>query len=182
MYCIIKWCNVNEGFMTAILSLVGLLLSGIAIGVSIHTARLPFKRGLKLSCSYDFVFTKNKKSEIERNLGGMRINAVNTGFRDINIVFLGIAVKKHFFSNSFREFAKLDNNNVGAGILSPTSIATIVYDPISLALAMDELRKREQLYIFARDSEGNRYHQRIGKVYTIEKDLRSNWNPIIVSN
>ena len=41
---IIRWCNENNGFLTAILSLIGLVLSVIAIVVSIRTARLCEKR------------------------------------------------------------------------------------------------------------------------------------------
>ena len=40
MELIINWCNDNNGFITAILSAIGLLLSVIAIVVSIRTARL----------------------------------------------------------------------------------------------------------------------------------------------
>lgn len=39
---VIQWCNENNGFLTAILSVVGLMLSVIAIVISIHTARLPY--------------------------------------------------------------------------------------------------------------------------------------------
>lgn len=37
----IQWCNENNGFLTAILSITSLLLSVTAIVVSIMTARLP---------------------------------------------------------------------------------------------------------------------------------------------
>ena len=45
---IIQWCNENTGFLTAILSLIGLVLSVTAIVVSIRTARLPYKKKLML--------------------------------------------------------------------------------------------------------------------------------------
>ena len=45
---IIQWCNENNGFLTAILSLIGLVLSVTAIVVSIRTARLPYKKKLML--------------------------------------------------------------------------------------------------------------------------------------
>ena len=46
--CFIEWCNQNNGFISAILSIIGLLLSIIAIVISIHTARLPYKKKLLL--------------------------------------------------------------------------------------------------------------------------------------
>ena len=49
---IIRWCNENNGFLTAILSLIGLVLSVTAIVVSIRTARLPYKKKLMLSLTY----------------------------------------------------------------------------------------------------------------------------------
>lgn len=45
---IIQWYNENNGFLTAILSLIGLVLSVTAIVVSIRTARLPYKKKLML--------------------------------------------------------------------------------------------------------------------------------------
>ena len=41
---IIQWCNNNDGFTSAILSVIGLGLSVIAIWVSISTARLPYRK------------------------------------------------------------------------------------------------------------------------------------------
>lgn len=48
---IIRWCNENNGFLTAILSLIGLVLSVTAIVVSIRTARLPYKKKLMLAAN-----------------------------------------------------------------------------------------------------------------------------------
>lgn len=45
---IIIWCDDNYGFLAAILSSVGLLVSVIAIVVSIKTAHLPYKKILQL--------------------------------------------------------------------------------------------------------------------------------------
>ena len=36
---IIEWCNSNSGFVSAVLSVVGIVISVIAIVVSIRTAR-----------------------------------------------------------------------------------------------------------------------------------------------
>ena len=45
----IQWCDDDNGFLTAILSLIGLILSATAIVVSIRTARLPYKKRIMLS-------------------------------------------------------------------------------------------------------------------------------------
>ena len=46
---IINWCNSNNGFATILLSALTLLVSIIAIIVSIHAARLPYKKKLIVS-------------------------------------------------------------------------------------------------------------------------------------
>lgn len=46
---IINWCNLNNGFATILLSVLTLLVSIIAVIVSIHTARLPYKKKLLIS-------------------------------------------------------------------------------------------------------------------------------------
>lgn len=46
---IIEWCNNNQGFISAILSLLTLIASIIAIIISIVTSRLPFKKKLLLT-------------------------------------------------------------------------------------------------------------------------------------
>ena len=56
---IIEWCNLNNGFLTAILSMVGLLLSLTAIVVSVRTALLPFKKKIKISSFVSIAFSKN---------------------------------------------------------------------------------------------------------------------------
>lgn len=43
----VQWCNGDNGFLTAILSLIGLIFSA-AIVVSIRTARLPYKKRIIL--------------------------------------------------------------------------------------------------------------------------------------
>ncbi|MBQ3308502.1 MAG: hypothetical protein IJG77_01695 [Aeriscardovia sp.] len=44
----VQWCNDDNGFLTAILSLIGLIFSAAAIVVSIRTARLPYKKRIIL--------------------------------------------------------------------------------------------------------------------------------------
>ena len=62
MDCIIQWCNDNDGFLSAILSVIGLIISIIAIVVSIRTARLPFKKKLKMTVATEVFFGKNENT------------------------------------------------------------------------------------------------------------------------
>ena len=91
---IIRWCNENNGFLTAILSLIGLVLSVTAIVVSIRTARLPYKKKLMLG-SYMSVGTSMIPGVgTETQILGMSASATNVGNRTINITYLGYAIKK----------------------------------------------------------------------------------------
>ena len=91
---IIEWCNLNNGFLTAILSMVGLLLSLTAIVVSVRTALLPFKKKIKISSFVSIAFSKNELTgEVHREVVGLCVNAANVGFRNANLVYLGILVK-----------------------------------------------------------------------------------------
>ena len=59
-YNIIQWFNENNGFSAAILSVVGLLLSSIAIIISIKVAKLPYKKKIKINMSYNYFFSRWK--------------------------------------------------------------------------------------------------------------------------
>ena len=44
----IQWCNDNAGFIAALQTLSTVLLSIVAIAVTIYVSRLPYKKGLKI--------------------------------------------------------------------------------------------------------------------------------------
>lgn len=94
MSSIIEWCNINSGFLTGILSLLTLIVSIIATIVSIRTAKLPYKKKLKLSSSLDVAFFQNPSTgEFGSQIMGVSVNVANIGSRNINISYLGISVK-----------------------------------------------------------------------------------------
>ena len=91
---LIHWCNDNNGFLTAILSAIGLFLSTIAIVVSIKTARLPFKKRIVIKTSTNlWVGMIPITNTIASGVQSISINVVNKGFRDVNITYLGIMIK-----------------------------------------------------------------------------------------
>lgn len=91
---IIRWCNENNGFLTAILSLIGLVLSVTAIVVSIRTARLPYKKKLMLGSYMSVGASMIPGVGAETQILGMSASATNVGNRTINITYLGYAIKK----------------------------------------------------------------------------------------
>ena len=94
---IIEWCNVNNGFLTGVLSLLTLIVSIIAVVISIRTARLPYMKRLILSSDISIlVGTNDFTGQIVSQLSGITVNATNIGNRNINLKFLGFAIRAGF--------------------------------------------------------------------------------------
>lgn len=91
---IIQWCNENNGFLTAILSLIGLVLSVTAIVISVRTARLPYKKKLMLGSYMPLGASMIPGVGAETQILGMSASATNIGNRTVNITYLGYAIKK----------------------------------------------------------------------------------------
>lgn len=70
---VIDWCNNNIGFVSLLLSALTLLVSILAIVISIHTAKLPYKKKL-------LVTTGSYIHTVDRSLG-IYISATNVGNR-----------------------------------------------------------------------------------------------------
>ena len=48
MKTLINWCNLNQGFLSFILSSLTIILSIIAMGISLRIGKIPYKRKLKI--------------------------------------------------------------------------------------------------------------------------------------
>lgn len=81
MHDIIVWCNENEGFVAMVLSIVTILISVIAIVVSINTARLPYKQNLK----FDYYIYDNSNGIPE-----IHMTVVNVGNCAVYVDFISI--------------------------------------------------------------------------------------------
>ena len=90
----VQWCDDNNGFLTAILSLIGLILSVTAIVVSICTARLPYKKRIVLGYVVQASASIVPGVGVESLILGMSASATNVGNRTVNLRYLGYAVKK----------------------------------------------------------------------------------------
>lgn len=171
---IILWCNNNTGFLTAILSIIGLLLSTIAIVISLKTARLPYRKAIKLTTSYDVLFSKNMvTSDVVSQMAGISVNAANIGARNINITFLGLAIKDQSLGRKPQKLSKINEEMTGMGLLKPTEISTISYNTIDLIQCFSKVRNDAQVYAYAIDSEGTNYYKKAGKAGLIVKYLSS---------
>ncbi|MFV0395266.1 MAG: hypothetical protein ACK5LC_12870, partial [Coprobacillaceae bacterium] len=88
---IIEWCNNNEGFAMIVLSLGTLIVSIIAIIISIRTARMPYKKKLLIDTgSYVGIGISST---------GIHITTTNIGNRSIKIIKIGLLINKKYYFN-----------------------------------------------------------------------------------
>ena len=172
MELIINWCNDNNGFTTALLSAIGLVLSVIAVIVSIRTAMLPFKKKLKLTSSIDEAISKNfTTGEVLSNVIGVSINAANVGSRNVSITYLGLFVKDKKSSYNKKKMDKIRDEITGTGIIAPTEVKTELYKKDDLLHSLSLLSDNATIYLYAIDTEGTKYYKSIGKVKNMIKSL-----------
>ena len=166
---LIEWCNTNNGFLTAILSLLTLVVSIIAIVVSIQTAQLPYKKRLILDSNITFLVGQNNfTGEINSCLNGITVNATNIGNRNINISFLGFAIRNNF---KLQKMQTTGRSLGGTGILEPTSISTVEYSAQEM-MGFGKLNSRTKVYCCAMDTEGKTYLKYYGRAGKISKSLQ----------
>ena len=168
---LVSWCNINNGFLTGLFSFLALIASVTAIVVSIHTARIPYRKRLKLSSSLDTAFYRMPNSNnIKSSTNGISVNSANTGSRNINLSYLGIAVSKPLHGRT-KQITKIRDEITGTGIIAPAEVKTELFKTDDLIVALSKLDKRTKLYLFARDSEGKEYFHRLGCAAQMFKNL-----------
>lgn len=162
----IEWCNNNQGFISAILALVSLLISGIAIYVSLRTARLPYKKKLKLTSSYKYFMAQTVYGSVHDAGSALCVNAVNLGNRVINLTYLGLGF--------------LQDGKMGKIVLlnpqyEPTidcAETTFVDYTTKNLLGVADTVKGQVIYAYACDSEGKEYKKKIGIYEDILEHLK----------
>lgn len=152
---IIKWCNENNGFLTALLALLSLFLSAFAIAVSIQTARLPYKKSLKLSVYTPLQTSFFDDGKVRSELAGIDINVVNTGNQDVLIVFLGLGIKCK--KRRYEKVYDLNSEWAQNKQISPAQLYSIEYKKDALSRSLSEKKQTLKVYAYAEDSEGKVY-------------------------
>lgn len=149
---IIIWCNENQGFVSAILSAIGLLFSCIAIFVSINTARLPYKKKVRLSGTYDYLLGR------ETSPYGYSVVVTNIGNRPINIRSFGLGMK---IKGKMQKLVAISYPDDKKGVILPGECATNRYTANDLRNA--NIDGNKVIYLIMSDTEGKLYQKRIGK-------------------
>ena len=104
----IEWCNINQGFIMGLFSFFSLIISVIAIWISISVSKLPYKRAIRITSG---TYLGNIGiSPLEDS--GIYVNALNVGNVPIKIVDVGLLYReeKCLEANSIFETRRIINN------------------------------------------------------------------------
>lgn len=157
---IIKWCNDNNGFLTGLLSLLTLVVSVIAVAVSIQTARLPYKRKATLSSS--FLLGMVTEPFVSNSMAlGLEAGITNLGNRAINITYLGYAVKKN---KKYYRMYPISRTIECKKIIAPAEIMTVSFTADELIKGLKNEPADSKLFVYAVDSENKEYIRKAGTV------------------
>lgn len=151
---IITWCNSNIGFATLLLSTLTLLVSIIAIVVSINTARLPYKKKL-LVIGGTFIS--------EAGIG-YHITATNIGNRQVKISNIGFKIDQHVYINKFT----LHESQIMLSQGEATSQYYQIEDFRNVLSSMP-VYGFTKIYAYVKDTEGTEYKKFFTKVSTVQK-------------
>ncbi len=151
---IVNWCNNNLGFLTAILSVLTVFFSFIAIVVSIRTARLPYKRKILLKLSFVASIGGGNKNYAQ-------VEAVNVGQLPIKVESIGLMFKKEYTYN-------FDTVSDSLKIIGRSESTSHMMDIESLQKLFSQKKYSDNMMIygFIKDSEGNTYKK---KLYNVKK-------------
>ena len=142
---IVEWCNENVGFATVILSVLTLLVSIIAIVVSIRTARLPFKKAIRIEAgSY---FTTDNET-------GLQVTVINCGNMDFSISNMGfIAENKQLMINTRSQ------NTYPVRIKNGEQVSEYFNGNVPEIQRLQSSNKR--IFAYVKDTEGKLYKKRM---------------------
>lgn len=144
----IEWCNLNQGFVSAVLALTSITLSIIAILVSIHVAKLPFRKKIAVA------FYTNIGVGANAGVQFYSIEATNIGNRVIKVNFVGIGYKE---SGCWKKCYNKINPNPSNVMLNINETVDSQYSISDV----NQLMSDRTLYAIAVDIEGKVYKRRI---------------------
>lgn len=159
----IEWCNENNGFLTAILSILTLFVSIVAVVVSIQTARLPYKRRISTT-----VVTCVSMGSSSQAVTGFSVSATNTGNRNINIMHFGLAYKDG------PQLVPYIRNGCTLGdksIVVPAEVVSVTYSLEEVASFLSDLPHKKIIYSYAYDAEWREYKKRYNTVGNFLKEI-----------
>lgn len=147
----VNWCNENVGFISLILSALTLLVSVIAVFVSIHTARLPYKKKILVETG----------SYISSQGIGLHVTVTNVGNRKIRIKTLGFIANGIYINK---------NTIIESQVMLSQGETTAQYfkiNDLKNTLLTLKISPASSLKAFVEDSEGKKYKKKLTSVRKI---------------
>ena len=145
----INWCNNNVGIISIILSALTLFVSMIALVVSIRTARLPYKKKVRVSTG----------SYISAENIGCYVTATNVGNRKIKIQNIGLKCYGKVFINT--KTIMESKAFLGTG---DTTTQYFELDELKRQLIAAKAKQKQIIKAFVEDTEGSIYQKRLSSV------------------
>jgi len=172
MQDIIRWCNENEGFTNATLTCATVLISIVAIIISIKTAKLPYKKKMKLSGGIGLAIGQGIESIA---MVGYYVTACNVGNRSAKITFLGLALSKpnKRFRNEMDLLHNLQRSNKPDKPLRPSETFEVEYNIEKLVVSLEKYGKDRLVYLYVSDTEGTITKKKIGTIEQFLKQFKS---------
>ena len=145
---IIQWCNTNAGFVSGLLALFSIMLSVVAICVSIIVAKLPFKKKIAVG------FFTNLGLAQHKGLMYYSVEATNIGNRVVKVLFVGYAYKEN---GSWKKIYNTASSNAQNVMLNVNETVSSIYDINEI----NNIIKEHKLYAFVVDIEGKIYKRKV---------------------
>jgi len=156
----------------AILTMISLFISVVAVWVSIRTAKLPYKKALILNTRIPFELNNSYNGiSVSSKPLGVDVSACNVGNRAVNIVFLGLAIRDcNLKVKKLQVFTRVLG---GCGILKSAEEASVMYYSHELIECLEKEFKWKPVYACAVDIEEKVYLRKRGTVGSLLKVLKS---------
>lgn len=151
---VIEWCNNNTGFATIVLSILTLIVSIIAIFVSLSTARLHYKKKILVE----------RGSFISADDIGFHVTATNVGNRQVKISSIGFKINSYVYINKFT----LHESQI---VLSQGETTSQYYEiqDFKRTLAEMKVSNYTKVYAYVKDTEGTEYKKYFTRISKIMK-------------
>lgn len=153
----VEWCNENQGFLSLLLTIFTALISVIAIVISILTARLPYKKKLKLINNYKFGIMQTARGNLESMF--LTVGVVNVGNRAISTDYVGLGVYK---DKRLQRVYPIDRTFDCKTILNPSELFEMDYWAEEILKLQNSLNSDEVMYSVVIDTEGHIAKKRFG--------------------
>lgn len=149
MQQIVDWCNTNQGFVSAVLALSSLILSIVAICISISVAKLPFKKKIALTF-YTNIGIGDASNHID-----YEVVATNIGNRVVATNYVGLGFYEKGKLKLFHSATRNLNNKQRLDI-NESCIVRFSKDEL------DDVKKySSRIYAIATDVEGAIFKKQI---------------------